>query len=47
MNKPTKNEMLNLIRHEIINCDGVSDEEYLAWKEILRIVKEYEYKESE
>ena len=40
MSKPTKDEMIQLIRVQLINCYGMNDKEYQAWKEIMRIVKE-------
>ena len=40
MSKPTTDEMVQLIRVQLINCDGMNDQEYMAWKEIMRIVKE-------
>jgi len=44
MSKPKKEDLVQLIRIQLINCDGMNDEEYLAWKEIMRIVKESDYK---
>jgi len=40
MSKPTKDEMLQLIRVQLTNCDGMDDKEYATWKEIMKIVKE-------
>ena len=40
MSKPTTDEMVQLIRVQLINCDGMNDQEYQAWKEIMKIVKE-------
>ena len=42
MSKPTTDEMVQLIRVQLINCDGMNDKEYQAWKEIMKIVKENE-----
>ena len=41
-----KNQLLNLIRIELMNCDGQDDYEYELWKKIQQIVIAY-YKEEE
>lgn len=38
--KPSKQEMLQNIREQIVQHDGVDDEKYLIWKTIYNIVKE-------
>lgn len=43
MSKPKKEDLVQLIRIQLVNCDGMNDEEYLAWKEIMRIVKDSAY----